>query len=220
MHQLQRHILSRLINLGSCRYRDLKPKEVDGNLFTYHLKQLLEAQLVERSANTYKLSASGLRYVDRLSLSDLKERIQPKIVSLIAVRNRRGDWLLYKRGRQPFKGMVGFPYGKTHLGETVLEAAKRELWEKTGLEADLTHRGDAYVTVTRDEELVSVMLAHVFAGKNPRGSLKTNSSIGNCFWAKIVKPDAKVFFPGFADIFQLLAKKTKGRFFTELFYQL
>jgi len=105
MHQLQRHILSRLINLGSGRYRDLKPKEVDGNLFTYHLKQLLDARLVEKSANIYKLTASGLQYVDRLSLTDYKPRVQPKIVSLLALRNQRRDER-YKIAIQPYRSSL------------------------------------------------------------------------------------------------------------------
>jgi hypothetical protein len=43
MHRLQQHILSQLIHYPERRYADLKPDEVEGNLFMYHLRQLMAA---------------------------------------------------------------------------------------------------------------------------------------------------------------------------------
>jgi hypothetical protein len=45
-------------------------------------------------------------------------------------------WLLIQRGREPNKGQWSFPGGKIHLGESILEAAKRELNEETGIEEE------------------------------------------------------------------------------------
>jgi 8-oxo-dGTP diphosphatase len=45
-------------------------------------------------------------------------------------------WLLIQRGREPNKGQWSFPGGKIHLGESTLEAAKRELREETGIEEE------------------------------------------------------------------------------------
>lgn len=45
-------------------------------------------------------------------------------------------WLLIQRGREPNKGHWSFPGGKIHLGESILNAAKRELHEETGIEEE------------------------------------------------------------------------------------
>lgn len=216
MHQLQTHVISRLILAKDCRYRDLKPKEVDGNVFTYHLKQLISDDLVEKRGLIYQLTPAGLRLADQLSLASFKPRIQPKIVTLLAVRNNRGDYLLYRRRRQPFRGLVGFPYGKLHLGESILSAAGRELREKTGISAELKHRGDAYLNISKEAKPISFMLCHVFAGHDPVGQITEDSPIGSCFWAQITNPGSDYFFPGFKEILSLIKSTRHGRFFAEI----
>lgn len=44
-----------------------------------------------------------------------------------------GRVLLVKRGREPAKGQWAVPGGKVDLGETVVEAVRREVAEETGL---------------------------------------------------------------------------------------
>lgn len=56
-------------------------------------------------------------------------------VSVAARKPGSGEFLLVRRGRAPAKGLWAFPGGRLHFGETLQEAAIRELREETGLSA-------------------------------------------------------------------------------------
>jgi ADP-ribose pyrophosphatase YjhB (NUDIX family) len=67
---------------------------------------------------------------------------RPKVGAL-AVVPRDGRLLMVRRGREPNRGLWGFPGGHVERGETGLEAAVRELREETGVRA----RADRYLGV-------------------------------------------------------------------------
>lgn len=220
MHRLQQHILQLLILNSHLRYADLKPREIEGNLFMYHLKQLIADGLVEKNTNgRYQLTAKGKLYSDRLSLKSLTPRVQPRIVTLMAVEDGEGNWLFYRRKRQPLIHMIGFPYGKIHIGESVKQAAERELKEKTGLAADLEHRGDGYATTTQNGEPVSEILFHMFYGCNPKGELLQRSKIGEPFWGQLKDIKDSEVMPNAPHLLQLVQSYKGSRFFAELSHQ-
>ena len=65
----------------------------------------------------------------------------------------RGDEvLLIERGKGPVSGNWSLPGGKQELGETVEEAAHREIMEETGLEIDIVGLLDVVNLVRRDDE--------------------------------------------------------------------
>jgi ADP-ribose pyrophosphatase YjhB (NUDIX family) len=219
MHRLQQHILSQLIHYPERRYADLKPDEVEGNLFMYHLRQLMAAGwVIKREDGKYELTPDGLRYAESLSLKTFSPRIQPRIVTLLVCRNEVGEVLLYRRHRQPLIGLSGFPYGKIHLGETILEAAGRELSEKTGLAARLTHRGDGYITTYVGAEMVSQIMFHLFEGTQIKGQLLRHVD-GEAHWITEAEIAEHKTLPSVIDLLRLL-ETHKERFFTELVYHL
>lgn len=217
MHELQRAILKKLSQERGLRFSDLKPRGVESNRFMYHLRSVMSEGLVKKTGTLYRLTPKGKGFVDRVSSINFKERIQPKIVTLIVCsRDDDGSYLLYRRARQPFLGKIGFPYGKIHMGERVLDEAGREFKEKTGLSAELKYRGDVYITVHDEEELVTQMLCHVFSGSNPTGVLKKDSSIGECFWSTIDRVKKEEEIPGVTQVYKLL-KSSPRPFFKEYF---
>ena len=215
MHSLQQHILYKLTLHSPRRYSELKPKEVEGNVFMYHLKTLMREDLVERQGSGYGLTVSGLRYADTVSLKEQRPRAQPKIVTEIACQNEQGEWLLFRRFREPFSGKVVFPNGKVHLGEQIKESALREFKEKTGLEATLTYRGDWYSAIYTKGELISHMLSHVFSGVVTGGTLSEPSEIGECFWSKIEALTKTERMPGLVQLIDLLEQRPEP-FFEEM----
>ncbi|HTH96827.1 MAG TPA: NUDIX hydrolase [Stellaceae bacterium] len=87
-------------------------------------------------------------------------------VGILAVVPRDGRFVLVERAKAPAQGMWGFPGGSQELGETVMEAAIRELAEETGIRAgdpqiltvlDSIHRDEAGVP-TIHYTLVAVQL--------------------------------------------------------------
>lgn len=56
-------------------------------------------------------------------------------VGALVIEKRKA--LLIRRGKDPLKGDWSLPGGAVELGETLVEAVKRELREETGLEAEV-----------------------------------------------------------------------------------
>lgn len=215
MHLIQKQILSRLAFHTGLKYSQLKPTEVEGNHFMYHLNLLIKKGYVVKTNNLYDLTTRGRRYVDKISLKKFQPRIQPKIVTLLVCQNNKKEYLLYRRHHQPFFNMAGFPYGKVHLGETLASAANREFEEKTGLKGQLTHRGDVYITVIEHGELLTHTLFHIFSGSKMTGQLKTKSTIGGCFWTKLPLADSGELMPGVTEIYDLIKNHPKDLFWEE-----
>jgi len=218
-HVIQKDILARLTTNPYLRYSQLKPKSLEGNHFMYHLKTLMrEGLVVKNEDGLYLLSPEGKLNVDRLSLENYTPRKQPSIVTLITCQNEKGQWLVYKRNRQPLIGQVGFLYGKLHLGETISQAAHRELKEKTGLECELTHRGDGYITIYENDQPISQIMFHLFYGKNPYGEIKKTSKPGEASWAWQEEFKHAPYMASMSELAELL-KTSKDRFFIELVYK-
>lgn len=163
-HHIQRHIISVLMYEKYARFRDMRPKNVDTNLYSYHLKLLQKRNYVVRTDKGYTLGKNGILYVDRVTTSTLKVRTQPKIIVMLVVQNGDGDVLLYRRERQPFTNQWTLPYGKLHLDDENLNAAAyREAREKLRDENDtIRHSGDCYIRIKDQEGTLMSTLAHIF----------------------------------------------------------
>jgi ADP-ribose pyrophosphatase YjhB (NUDIX family) len=163
-HHIQKHIISVLMHQKFARFRDLRPKNVDTNLYSYHLKKLQKRKFVEKTVDGYSLDKNGILYVDRVSTSTLTVRTQPKIIVMLVIQNSEGDLLLFRRIRQPYTGQWTLPYGKLHIEDETLEAgASREAYEKLGVELSAAvHAGDCYIRIRDGDGVVMTTLAHIF----------------------------------------------------------
>jgi 8-oxo-dGTP pyrophosphatase MutT (NUDIX family) len=221
MHHIQSKILGKLLYAESLAYSQMRPEGVESNHFAYHLEQLMRADIVAKRDKRYSLSPRGLALVDRMSQEKMVGRLQPHILTVISITNAKGEKLLFKRAFQPYIHKLGFPLGKTHLEETVEQAATRELQEKTGLTGvPLAQRGIVYVHIKSGGFTITKALCHVFSGEVKDTTPAVSSDRGYSLWANMEALRPEDVMPGFLEIEGLLAAGQDGLFFAEFSVEL
>jgi ADP-ribose pyrophosphatase YjhB (NUDIX family) len=73
------------------------------------------------------------------------------VVGVGAVVVRDGRALIVRRAHEPRKGEWSLPGGMLHLGESLADAARREVREETGLDVELGPIIETFDRVHRDE---------------------------------------------------------------------
>lgn len=132
MHKIQIKILKELLFKPVAKFSDLNVTDLTNDHFTFHIKRLVELDLVSKTKSGYELTTIGKEFANRLDTENLKLERQPKTtILLICVKNNK--YLVQKRLKQPYFGFHGFITGKIRWGETIPEAALRELVEESGL---------------------------------------------------------------------------------------
>ena len=64
---------------------------------------------------------------------------------------KQNQVLLIKRGHEPYKGLWSLPGGLIELGESLVEAANRELHEETNITAQITEQLETFDSIQRDK---------------------------------------------------------------------
>jgi ADP-ribose pyrophosphatase YjhB (NUDIX family) len=93
--------------------------------------------------------------------------------------------LLVRRGYAPGEGMWSIPGGVIEAGETIREAAKRELFEEKGLVAEPIGIIDVVEVITRSNNLVKfhyVILDVLFDANSVRGELRAGGDALDVAW--------------------------------------
>lgn len=159
---------------------------------------------MEKADGQYRLTLKGLQFVGTLSLKTGRTRKQPKILNAIICRNDAGEYLFTRWHRQPNAGLVSFPHGMMHYGESVMVMAAHELAEKAGLKASLTYKGDVYVRGMLAGVLDRHMLVHLFEAANYEPISETVETTNEHFWASLDTLRPEEFVPGFYEIARLV----------------
>jgi ADP-ribose pyrophosphatase YjhB (NUDIX family) len=72
----------------------------------------------------------------------------PLPVAAALVRSAAGEILLVRRAKRPHQGAWCLPMGFAEIGETIDQAAQRELKEEAGIDARILHLVDAHSTLS------------------------------------------------------------------------
>lgn len=144
-HYAQVAILRCLLFTPRAGFADLqKVTKLSSDHFNFHLKKLIDEGYVTKIERQYLLSNKGKEYANRLDTEENAIEKQPK-VSIVVTLERQNDkgereFLYQQRLKNPYYGFWGRLGGKMRWGETVIQAAKRELLEETGLTAEFEYK--------------------------------------------------------------------------------
>jgi 8-oxo-dGTP pyrophosphatase MutT (NUDIX family) len=201
MHWIERHILKQLAYSDSLRYKDLVPDSVDGNLFQYHARVLEKRGLIDRNSDGYTLTARGKMFVADLSQTkQMNPRKLPRPMVMIINRNDEGEYLLFKWRRQPYRGLVGFPFGRQLYGTSLQDSAADQLAYKAGYQASLEFIGQVN-SVVRDGGRVTEHLAiSVFEAKDLHKASSPDGLTGRMFWGGVAEVSPQEVVAGFVHI--------------------
>ena len=186
LHPAHVAILHVLLFRPDARFAELqKASELSSDHFNFYLRQLLDEKFVTKNeAGAYHLTPKGKEFANRFDTDERKVERQPKVAVCLMIRSDDGRQVVQQRLKQPFYGYWGRPTGKIRWGETILEAAARELMEETGLEADLTFER-VYHKMDYERETGKLLEDKIFfivGGKNARGELIEEFEGGRNAW--------------------------------------
>ena len=112
--------------------------------------------------------------------------------------HRDGRALMVKRGKPPFKDHWSLPGGLVELGETLIEAAERELLEETGVTALLTKPVETFDSIQRDENgrVVTHFVLTIFSGVHASGDAIAGDDAAAIEWVHPDDVDTRPTTPG------------------------
>lgn len=186
IHEAQTAILRELLFHPHAGFAQLqKPTGLSSDHFNFHVARLVELGMVEKMARgQYKLTVKGKEYANKLDTDSNTIERQPKVAVCLVIHDGQGRTLMQQRLKQPYFGYWGRPTGKIRWGETIMQAAARELKEETNLEATLTFRGTQHKMDYNQQtgELLEDKIFFIIHGSEPRGPMHNEFEGGRNAW--------------------------------------
>ncbi len=204
-HHIQRAIVYRLALTPSLTFSALKPETIENKLFTYHLKKVVAAGLVEKnSSGEYALTSQGrLLGVHVLERTEAMADRAYSVLFLVIRRTQDRAWLLYRRGSHPLYGKVGFMHATPNAHETSLETAARVCKERTGLSAEFTALGSGFFRVFEGENLESFTNFTLLVCEHATGELSGNDELADYFWTTELNHNNQELLPNMPTLIEL-----------------
>jgi 8-oxo-dGTP diphosphatase len=120
---------------------------------------------------------------------------------------REGRVLLARRGRAPLKGFYSLPGGRVELGESLQEAALRELYEEVAIRAEIVAFNDHVEAITRNSRGVSThFVIASFVARWREGEGSTSEEADALSWVDPALPFSAPTTPGLAPILARAAR--------------
>lgn len=194
MNKERQKILMKLMHEPVLTFNELWNKEGTSNSFSYHIKVLEEDRLIEKTEEGYKLTHEGKKYSGYIE-GETGEKAKAPIVAVFIVVLDGDKALMQKRTKEPFYDYWGFVGGKLKFDQYILECAKEELKQETGLECDLELKGLFSSKTYNNKDLSFNHQAFVIKATNPGGKLIKKTREGTNEWIDIKDMDKLKTFP-------------------------
>ena len=125
------------------------------------------------------------------------------ILAVSAAVFRAGRVLLARRAREPMMGCFSLPGGVVELGETLVEAALRELAEEVGVEAEIIAFNRHVESILRDGLGVRAhFVIASFVARWRRGEGRVSPEVDQVAWIEPSALGALSTTPGLADVLE------------------
>jgi hypothetical protein len=129
---MEKNILKLFLTKDRLKFNEIeKSLKIRSNKLNYHLKKLIEKNILKKEREFYSLAEDFEEIIPYLSD---KNALLP--VLLIHIGNEKKVFL-YERIKRPYKGMLGLPGGRILLGEEIKDATHRIMKDKYNLEVRL-----------------------------------------------------------------------------------
>lgn len=196
LHYYQKALLKKLVFQPTCKFSELIIEGLESEHMNYHLKQLIDFELVIKLNDQYTLTDKGKDYCNLMDDDIASIEKQPKTSILIRAMRKNPqtgevEHLVNKRLRQPYYGKVGGMTGKIRFGESAQDAAKRELYEETGLIPTKIQLVSIYrkIRKRKNNEPVQDVFMYTFLVTDLEGDLIEKTEFQENFW--ITQDDVK-----------------------------
>jgi mutator protein MutT len=119
------------------------------------------------------------------------------------------DVLLVRRAKDPFAGFWSLPGGSQEAGETMAEAAVRELREETGLVAAHVQFAEIFEPMLRDQsgKVLRHFVLGVFSCREFMGKARAGSDALDAGWHRVSQLHELPMTPGTAEIIARIARQ-------------
>jgi len=185
VHNVQIRILRELLYRPKAHFPELNDLKISNDHFSYHIRTLIKEEYVLKSRGRYGLTKKGKEFANRMDTQELVIEKQRKVVVMVIATKTKGKTrylLVQTRLKEPYYGFQGFVTGKVRYGETLIEAARRELAEETGLSGKFRYKYLLHEHVfSTEEELLEDKYFNVIHAYDVKGRLR-NSRDGKNEW--------------------------------------
>jgi hypothetical protein len=204
-HHVQAAIFAKLRYSESLRYKELKDPTLEPSQFMYHLKSLIGRDLVMKNLDgSYSLTGDGRILAQYFSSEVGNIRLGILTYSLLFLRSNRGNWLVLKRKKQPHINRYACISGKVHIGETVDEAARRELGQHVSTnDIKLHYAGSASVLVNSAGTMTQIYGPVWFADGVDESRI-VQAKHASSQWVDWQKLPYDEFIPGWKEIVSMI----------------
>ena len=151
---IQKHALLILLRQQEAQVKEMKPRDVETNLFAYHIDRLVAAHLLEKSERgIYRLTPKGQRLASKFSTETdgMTEEIKTVIMFFA---KRDSAYLLYKWNRQPLMHKMTPLYDHFKFGQSLADGLATAFSDKLATTVPITYKTTAFARVHLDDFVV------------------------------------------------------------------